>query len=292
MNSYLKEATVGLMVLIATAIFVTGGIWLRGRTIGPPDVQVMFAQIGTLKEGAPVRISGAPVGRVSEITFLGVGQVRVGLAFSLPIVPTQAARAVIVSVGMLGDAEIEFDPGQGTPLAPGEVIQGSMAAGLFDKGSALADQAAATMKSFNAMMDTALVADLRRTLRTTERLMNYLADHRNGPTAEVNATLKSLQGASSRLDSTLVALDPAGTRARLDTTMQSVTRLTDQLAATSARADSLMAKINRGEGTLGKFATDTTLYADLHKTLDAMSALIDELRKHPGKIGITVRIPG
>lgn len=290
MNSYLKEATVGLLVLAAVAIFVVGGLWLRGRTLGPPDVQVIFADISNLKEGAPVRISGAPVGRVSDIRFEGVGRVRVGIAFSQRIRPTRTATATIVSVGMLGDNEITFDPGTGAPLASGETLQGTLASGLFDKGTLLADQAEATMKRFNAMLDTGMVSDLRRTLQATERLMSYLADHRNGPAAEVNATMRSLQAASARLDSTLVALDPAGLRARVDSTMRSATRLTDQLAMTTARADSLLAKIRRGDGTLGRLATDTTLYADLHRTLDAMSGLIADLRKHPGKLGITVRI--
>ena len=52
-----------------------------------------------------------------------------------------------------------------------------------------------------------------------------------------------------------------------------------------------MAKIQRGEGTMGKLASDSMLYVDLRKTLQATTDLINEMKKNPGKIGITVRIP-
>ena len=52
----------------------------------------------------------------------------------------------------------------------------------------------------------------------------------------------------------------------------------------------LMAKIQRGEGTIGKFMNDTTLYVDLRKTMQSMTDLLNEIKKNPGKIGVTVKI--
>ena len=116
MNSYYKNATIGLLVILGAVVFVVGSLWLRGKTIRRPDVQVVFDDIGNLKEGAPVRVSGAPVGRVSEIQFMGVGHVRVGLMVDATVHPTRAAKVSITGVGMLGDAVITMDPGQDTPL--------------------------------------------------------------------------------------------------------------------------------------------------------------------------------
>lgn len=290
MNSYQKEAAVGLLVLVAVAGFLGGGLYLRGKSLKSPDVQVRFADIGNLKDGAPVRVSGAPVGRVDGITFKGVGDVEVGLVFSEKIVPTSTARASISSVGMLGDVVISFDPGSGAPLPQGGVIRGSVEAGLFDKGGELADQASVTLKSLNRMLDTGLVVDLRHTLATTDRLLRYLADEKTGPGSQVNATMRSLQATSVRLDSTLQALDPKGLQTRLDSTMRSTGQLADRLGATAVRIDSLLAKMQRGEGTLGKLAADSGLYVDLRKTLQSTNDLIAELKKNPGKLGITVRV--
>jgi len=291
MNPHYKNATVGLIVILGLVVFTGGSLWLRGRTIRKPDVQVIFADIGNLKEGAPVRVSGAPVGRVSEIEFIGVGRVRVGLTLDVAVHPSRAAKASITGIGMLGDAVITFDPGQGPPLQPGDTVRGTMAAGLFDKGAELADQASETLTSLRAMLDKELIADLRQSLRTSEELMKYLKDQKTGPTAEINATMRSLQATTAVLDSTLKALDAKQLQVGLDSTMRSSRLMFDRLAAATTRMDSLMAKIQRGEGTMGKLASDSMLYVDLRKTLQATTDLINEMKKNPGKIGITVRIP-
>jgi phospholipid/cholesterol/gamma-HCH transport system substrate-binding protein len=222
---------------------------------------------------------------------MGVGHVRVGLMLDASVHPTRAAKASITGVGMLGDAVIGFDPGQGAPLQPGDTVRGTMAAGLFDKGADLADQASATLTSVRTMLDTALITDLHQSLTTSQQLMTYLMDQKTGPTAEVNATMRSLQATTALLDSTLRTLDPKKLQTGLDSTMRSTRQMFDRLAAATSRMDSLMGKIQRGEGTLGKLATDSLLYVDLRKTLEATTDLINELKKNPGKIGVTVRIP-
>lgn len=291
MNSYYKNATIGLLVILGVVVFVVGSLWLRGKTIRSPDVEVLFNDIGNLKEGAPVRVSGAPVGRVSEIEFVRVGRVRVGLMLDAAVHPTKAAKASITGVGMLGDAVITFDPGEGEPLAVGDTVMGTMTAGLFDKGAELADQASKTLTSVQGMLDKELITDLRHSLETSQQLMKYLMDQKNGPTAEVNATMRSLQSTTALLDTTLRALDPAAMRQGLDSTMRSSRVLFDRLASATTRMDSLMSGIQHGTGTMGKLATDSMLYVDLRKTLEATTDLINEIKKNPGKIGITVRIP-
>lgn len=292
MNSYYREATVGLLVVLATAIFLGGALWLRGRSItGGHDARVHFVDIGALKEGSPVRTSGAQIGRVERITFNGVGDIDVDLTFDVPnLRPTTTATATIRSVGMLGDQELVWDPGTGEPLPAGATIQGTIAGGLFDKGAELADQASATMTALNRMLDTSLVIDLRQTLRASERLMTYLGDRREGPAAEVNATLRQLQSVTARLDTAIVALDAPRLSARLDTTLVTADRMAGRLSSMSARLDTLLLRIQRGEGTLGKLMSDTLLYTDLQGTLHSTRAMLDSLAKHPERLGITVRV--
>src|ERR1019366_59845 len=151
MNSYQKTAAVGLFVIIGAVLFVGGALWLRGKSLSKADVNIRYADIGNLKEGAPVRISGAPVGRVTEIVYQGEGRVVVGVKFSEKIVVNQNATAPITSVGMLGDAVIMLEPGTGVPLAPGDTITGTIAPGVFDKAAIIAEQAAQTLTKVNAM---------------------------------------------------------------------------------------------------------------------------------------------
>ncbi len=292
LNSYYKEATVGLIVLLGLVLFIFGTMWLGGRAWGnPPTVTAAFSDIQTLKEGSPVRVSGAVIGSVEAIELERPGRVLVTMTYDSDLItPTAGATATLIGIGMLGDMAIDLDPGAGAPLAEGTVISGTVTKGIFDSAADLVDQASTTMTSVSAMMDTALVTDLRRTLASSERLLAYLADSRNGPTAEVNETMRALQGVSVRLDSTLGAVDARALGARLDSTLRSTDQLATQLAASSAQVDSILSAIRRGEGTLGKLAADSGLYVDLRRTLQATSDLIDEIAKNPGKIGVTVKL--
>jgi phospholipid/cholesterol/gamma-HCH transport system substrate-binding protein len=290
MNSYQKTAAVGLLVIIGAVLFVGGALWLRGKSLSAADVNVLYTDIGNLKEGAPVRISGAPVGRVTDIVYQAQGRVSVGVKFSQPIVVTSTAAAPITSVGMLGDAVIMLDPGKGTPLALGDTIKGSVAVGVFDKAAVIADQAAQTLTKVNAMLDPKLIADLRNTLTSSQKFMAFLADEQNGPTSQLKPTMIALQRTTARLDSTLAQVDAKAIQARLDTTLQAATSATTRLTATMAHADSVMHRIEHGDGTVSKLLNDSTLYADLRKTMQAMTDLLNEIRKNPGKIGVTVKV--
>lgn len=292
MHSYHKEATVGFLVILGVVGFILGAMWLKGSAIGnPPRIGIAFADVQTLKEGSPVRVSGAVIGRVEEIQLDRPGRVLVEITYDHEkIVPTSTAVAKLVGVGVLGDMAIDLDPGSGTPLQPGAVIEGTTPGGLVQLGTQLAEQASATLSSINRMLDTGMVSDLRSTLSSTQRLLDYLADSREGPTAEVGSTMRQLQATSARLDSTLAALDAPRLVARVDTTMRHAGEASARLAALSARMDSLLGRIGRGEGSLGRLMADTTLYGELTRTLHATSSLIDSLAKHPEKVGITVKV--
>jgi phospholipid/cholesterol/gamma-HCH transport system substrate-binding protein len=76
---------------------------------------------------------------------------------------------------------------------------------------------------------------------------------------------------------------------RADTLTSNLAAMTQQLGNASAQLDSVLAGVNRGRGTIGKFATDSGLYYDLRELSASMKGLIDELQKNPGKLGITVK---
>ena len=41
---------------------------------------------------------------------------------------------------------------------------------------------------------------------------------------------------------------------------------------------------------VGKFATDSGLYYDLRDVSKSLKELLDEIKKHPGKVGVTVKL--
>jgi phospholipid/cholesterol/gamma-HCH transport system substrate-binding protein len=289
---YIREVTVGAIVIVAILVFVFGTMWLSGRSMGSDNtVRIQFSNVSGLKRSSPVRISGYPVGKVERIEFVDVGKVLVTAGLPSQIRPRVDAEAKIVSISLVGDYAVDFDPGRsGEPLPPGRVIIGVMDPGLTGRALELSERADSILIGAQAIVNEGTAKQLRSmltamegTLKATERTMQIYGDSTRGPTAELTKTLATFRQLSTRLDSTLIAF-------RTDTISANLTAMTSQLTATSARLDTLLTGMNRGQGTLGKFVTDSGLYYDMRELSQGMKKLLDELAKHPGKIPVTVKL--
>ena len=289
---YKQEVTVGGLVILALILFYLGTQWLGGRSLERiHTLQVQYTDIGNLKVGSPVHVSGVAVGKVVAITLEEVDRVLVTFTVSRKVAPRLDAQATIVSIGFLGDVALDFDPGDSPLLLPSDrVLIGKEAEGFATRAGSLADQASQVMLGAQEVLNKQTAQDLREMLRSMTKLLNLLANTQSGPTAQATEALAAITRLSNRLDATLS--DPGLKRAitHLDSLAQNGSQMTAQITTTSARLDSLLLAINRGQGSLGKFATDTGLYTDVRKTSQALKALLDTIAKNPGKLTVQVKI--
>jgi phospholipid/cholesterol/gamma-HCH transport system substrate-binding protein len=289
---YSREVIVGVIVTVAIVVFILGTMWLSGRSVASDNLaRIQFANVSGLKRASPVRVSGVTVGRIERIEFVDVGKVLVTASLPAKIRPRVDAEAKIVSVTLVGDYAVDFDPGRAAEfLPPGKVILGVQDLGLSGRAMELSDRADSILIGAQSIVNKQTADQLRSTLtalegtlKATQRTMQIYSDSSRGPTAELTRTMAAFRQLSTRLDSTLANPALGRTLSRTDT-------LTGNLAAMTARFDSTLAAINRGQGTLGKFATDSGLYYDMRDLSKSMKELLDELKKHPGKVGVTVKL--
>ena len=299
MDLRVREVTVGSIVIVAILVFIFGTMWLSGRRVSSGNtVRMQFANVSGLKRASPVRVSGVNVGKVESIEFIDVGKVRVVASLPPRIRPKVDASAQIVSVTLVGDYAIDFDPGQsGQVLPAGRLIVGTQDLGLSGRAQGLADRADSVLLGAHTIVNQrtadqlyATLEALQATLKATQKTMQVLSDTRTGPSAELSKTMVSFRSLSTRLDSTLGNPALARTLGRADTLTGNLNAMTAQLTTTSARLDSVLSGVNSGRGTIGKFATDTGLYTDIRELSQSMKRLLDELQKHPGKVPVTVKL--
>lgn len=289
---YKQEATVGALVLVSVLLFIGGTMWLGGKRFSTrPTVAVQFTDAGTLKRGSPVRVSGVQLGSVDDIEFQGYGKVLVHLHLDEAAAPRRDAAAELASIGLVGDAVINFVPGTAPePLPEDAVIVGTMKSGFMDIGTKLGDQASTVLGGVNEIRFKEVSEDLQRSLRAFERLAGVYSNTVTGPIAQLNTTMLGLRTVSARIDSVLVAaqLDRAARTA--DSLMVNLGRLSASAQSTASQLDSVLARVNRGEGSLGKLMADTTLYQNTQRLVKSLQEFVDELKRNPGKLGLTVRI--
>ena len=94
---------------------------------------------------------------------------------------------------------------------------------------------------------------------------------------QLTATFASLRRATSGIDS-----------ARVDSTIQSVraatanmASLTADLKQTSAKLDSIVAKVDNGNGTVAKALNDPGAYNDVRALIQHMDSLITDVKRNP-----------
>ena len=117
-QSSATEISTGLFVLLgfAALLFMVTQITSREFSLGSSSnyrVEALFENIGGLKAGAPVSMSGVTVGRVEAITFdQTVYKARVTLRFdsSYDRIPEDSNASILTS-GLLGGQYVGIAPG-------------------------------------------------------------------------------------------------------------------------------------------------------------------------------------
>jgi phospholipid/cholesterol/gamma-HCH transport system substrate-binding protein len=281
--TYKQEVGVGAIVLIGFAVFLVGMFWLTGRSIGSTGipVDVMFESVAGLKQGDPVLISGVKKGRVARVNLERVKSVRVTLEISKDVAPHIDASAAIGSMDLFGAKFIDYSPGaREEMLARGRVITGTNAPDITDVAQGVATRANELMENAANVVSDRLGEDIHNTLVVTQRAMTALSNMPEGPfIRQTTRTLEATEKVMQRVDSML----GSGTGASIDSVSRNLARLTDHLSHTTTQLDTLLTRMNRGEGTLGKLASDSMMYRNLTDLSRALTELLTDLKEHPDK---------
>jgi len=291
---YQKEIGVGTMVLVGVGLFVAGTIWLKGASFRPAarTEVVRFANIGSLQVDNEVRVSGYAVGRVTGIKFDGPGRLLVTITLPPELEVKADATARVEASVFASGAILSLNPGSAdaAPLAEGQEIRGVTGGDLFAKGAALADRADSVLLGIQALANQKTADNLSATLEALQRVLNTMNRQLPLTSTEAQRTMVALRRLTERMDSTLATIPVGNAIERADTLARNLSTMSVQLSATGARLDTLLQRINAGEGTLGKFVTDSGLYTEATLTSQSLRALLDELTKHPGKIQVQIKL--
>ena len=281
--TYKQEVGVGAFVLVGVAVFLVGMFYLTGRSLrtsGIP-VDVLFESVAGLKQGDPVLVSGVKKGRVARVALERVKSVRVTIEIQRDVAPHIDASAAVAAMDLFGAKFIDYNPGsRDEMLAKGRSIAGSNQPDITDVAQGVANRANELMENAANIVSDRLGEDIHNTLVVTQRAMNTLATAPEGPfIKQTTRTLEATERVMERVDSML----GSGTGRNIDSISTNLAKLTNHLTHTTAQLDTLLSRMNRGEGTLGRMASDTMMYHDLHQLSISLTALLTDLKEHPDK---------
>ncbi|MCK4428204.1 MAG: MCE family protein [candidate division Zixibacteria bacterium] len=291
------ELRVGLVVVLAIAILVVGIIWVKGIRFNQTKYRysVILPNVGALKVGDPVSVSGVEKGKVKKIQ-LYEGDVLVTLDLGADVVLKKDAKFTVKNIGLMGERFVDVQTGYSdTLLDLSQPVRGYYDTGIpevMGRVGEMIDQLSRLVANLEGVLGTKWsresMIETIKNLREISHDMNALLDRNKG---KFDQTMDDLSYTSAELKK-IIDQNKEKLQTTVDGFEQASVKLDNvvtSLDTISISLKKLTYKIEKGEGTLGQLVNDTTLYEQIKKTTQHVDSLILDIKKNPKKyLKITV----
>lgn len=293
-----KEVKVGVLAVIAIAMFVIGYNYLKGQNLFASTNKYygVYKNIDNLLESNPVVINGYKVGHVSNVNFNNKTlELTVEITVQQSIEVPMNSVMKIINNDLIGSKAVELVLGDSAVLANDGQYLTTQRDESFSQ--AVADVINPLTKRINSVLqgiDTAVSgADLETTLidaslalrsfkETADKLNKLLDgkdDHITAILNNIEATSKDLRGISPKIDSIVDQLELTSAelaKIEFSETVEKINTLVLELNKTTQA-------INNSEGSLGKLVNEDELYEHLDSTILQLHSLLLDIEKYPSR---------
>lgn len=298
-----NETKVGLLAVIAIAILIIGYSFLKGNDVFSRDntYYTVYERVDGLTVSKPILVNGYQIGRVSKMDLQANGQILTELKVKKDYAIPVNTVAKITSTDLLGGKAIVFELGNSDQYAKnGAHLEAGTQKNIMEQVEPIqkkAEDIAMVLDSVLNSINNTINADFQRDFN---RSINSIAN-----------SLKSIEGITGQLDALVgkervrisdIMASVESIASNLEQNNEQITGLltnlndiTDQVAqanfaqtiqgANQAIADfqSIIDKINNGEGSIGLLVNDETLYNNLKDASKNLDELMIDLKEHPGR---------
>ncbi len=291
-----KEVKIGIYAVVILLCAWAGIRFLSGVDVfGRHAIYYAhYEQVNGVQNAAAVMIRGVKIGKVSEIRVSPDDPTSVEVVLSIPRsyrLPVDS-EAKIFSTSIMGSKAIEIVLGSSPEiLESGSNINSGYTKDLMavadseldyykDKITTLVENFNATLKSLNSLVDnnnksiTEALAHLNSITAGLDGAIGKDKQQLADIVASIDKFTKALGENSAHIDSIMTNVDSV-------TSALAEKNSGESLGESLAELNSVLAKINGGEGTVGRLICDEQLYANLNQASANLSALLADLKEHP-----------
>jgi phospholipid/cholesterol/gamma-HCH transport system substrate-binding protein len=306
-----------LVVVVVGTLWLQGTNFGQTTT----RVEVLVRDVGQLTEGNSVKFRGVTIGRVADVLVEpGGNAVRLILELQGDVTIADDAAVLIAPESLFGDWQAEIVTRSGSPefafldVTPGDRMRDTLVLGGYaipdiSRLTAAADQISQNLRRLTDRFDRAFTEEtadqLRQAIANVEamstdirELIGQQASTFANVSAEVERAATEISASATQARITLESLDQTLTGGEVDSILVSVRNATESLEliagelegvdATLERADStfgslqrLTTRVEKGEGSLGRLLTDSTLALRLESSAAQLDSLLADVKANP-----------
>jgi phospholipid/cholesterol/gamma-HCH transport system substrate-binding protein len=301
-----NETKVGALTAIAITLLILGYNFIRGKTLFKTG-HYIFANYKDTKQimvSNPVYVNGYQVGSVFEIENTDKNLSNILVTIKLKdyyMIPDNSVA--VIKENMLGTPSIDIKLGTSPKgMLTGDTIatvaEPGLLGGLSSKIEPVADQLKNTLqsldqviKNINGVFDPttknnlqSVIANMNATTASLvgssvsiEKMLNEQSGSIYQSMKNVNSFTKNLSENNDKLSRSMTNIEKTTEQFSQADIKGSVA----QLKLAMEKLNSVLAKADSKEGSLGKLLNDKTLYDNLNNSVHSANILLDDLRVHP-----------
>ncbi len=294
-----NEAKVAVTILVAIVVAFFGYRIMKDMPIFRQSLQVVsyFERVDGLSAGNYVFINGVKVGSVKSMELSEGDSVKVTMNFDLGLDIPKNSVAYLQSSGLLDEKTIVIEKGDSDEyIGYGGVIKGVYSGGMMeslkDEGQKLSSDVSESFDKLNRLLE-----QLNKTMKDENQArIDEMLKNLSSATGDIATLLErkrsDLEGSIEHANNFLANLDTVSTEnktridsalAGLDRSLREFEKLSSDLQQTNANLNDILAKINNGDGSLGKLVNDPELYDNLNGLSAEMKTLIKNINEDPRK---------
>lgn len=302
-----REVKLAVTAIAALIILIWGINFLKAKALFDRNnvFYSVYSQVDGLKVSSNVIYRGYKVGQISAISFAGEHFDKVLVQFTVEKklgIPVNSIAA-IQSADLMGSKVINLVPGDSPQYAQsGDTLRSELELGLMEQFNKQIEPLKRKAENIMVSLDTVLVAlqeifsgqtngNIRSSLKSVSRTLNNAE--------QASSTLNVLLSReSSRISEILgnvnnITANLENNNEKINQSLQNVALISDslrnvnlahtvrQLNGILYQVDSIMAKINQGQGTLGEVINNDALYYNLTTVSANLNNLLSEFRANP-----------
>lgn len=273
-----NELRVGVTLTIAGLVLIFGILWLGGLKLGDDTYafKVIFPEVAGLVVGDRVTVAGISSGEVMALE-LSDGRVMAEVSLDRKVRVPIDSRVSVSTYGLIGAKVIAIRPGvSGEFIEPGVTIYGYYDKGLGDVVAEMGEALIEIRQVLKAADEAISDVDSRR--RVSETLENASV-----ATAGLVKAVEDFKVTAAGLRS-FVEQNRGGAAASVDSFSVASARMAElmtELKSISTSLDSIVSRVESGEGSLGKVIGDEEAYDQFVAAVSEVRALVAEIRRNP-----------
>ncbi|HMI02414.1 MAG TPA: MlaD family protein [Pedobacter sp.] len=296
-----NETKVGILAAFSIALLIIGYNFLKGNAIFSSEtiLYARYSHVDGLAVSKPVLINGFQIGRVDKLQLQPDGSILATLKIKGKYEIPKSSIAKLESTDLLGSKAIVMALGSGNDYAQdGDTLNANVQKGILEtvqpvqkKAEMIIGKMDSILTSVNSILNpnfqknvdksfnsiSATLASLESTSKKVDNLVGSEG-------SRVSAILANVEAISSNLKQN---------NQKISAILNNINSVTDQVAAANFKQtldnankavvdlQTIVGKINNGQGSLGLLVNDTKLYDNLNNASKNLDNLMMDLKANP-----------